>query len=94
MAEGFGVGQRRETWEVCQENFKGVEGGGNVMDVLLLSKAVVISMFLIGIIIIVTCWIGSIISSFKENEPGWGFFALGGLLIALAWLISQFIPCN
>lgn len=64
------------------------------MDILLLSKAVAILMFLIGIIIIFTCWIGFIISSFKENEPGCGFFALGGLLITLVWLISQFIPQN
>jgi hypothetical protein len=71
-----------------------VEGGGSVMDILLLLKAVAISMFLIGIIMIVTCWIGFVITSFKENEPGWGFFALGGFLITLAWLISQFIPCN
>ena len=62
------------------------------MDILLISKAVAILMFLIGIIMIITCWIGFVIKSFKENEPGWGFFALGGLLITLAWLISQFIP--
>ena len=64
------------------------------MDILLFLKAVAISMFLIGIIMIFACWIGFVIASFKENEPGWGFFALGGLLITLAWLISQFIPCN
>ncbi len=64
------------------------------MDILLFSKAVAISMFLIGVITIVTCWIGFVIASFKENESGWGFFALGGLLITIAWLISQFIPCN
>ena len=64
------------------------------MDILLVSKAVVILMFLIGIVMIVACWIGFVIASFKENEPGWGFFALGGLLTTLAWLISQFIPCN
>ena len=62
------------------------------MDILLLSKAVAILIFLIGIIMIIACWIGFIIASFKENEPGWGFFALGGLLVTLAWLISQFIP--
>ena len=71
-----------------------MEEGGIVMDILLILKGVTILMFLIGIIIIVACWIGFIITSFKENEPGWGFFTLGGLLVTLAWLISQFIPCN
>lgn len=59
---------------------------------MLIGKMVAILFSLVGLVMIVACWIGFIINSFKEGEPGFGFFALGGLLISSAWLIAQFVP--
>lgn len=59
---------------------------------MLIFKAIVVLVFLIGLIMIGGCWIGFIINCFKEGEPGWGFFALGALLVSSAWLALQFVP--
>lgn len=59
---------------------------------MLIFKIIVVLCVLVGLIMIGGCWIGFIINSFKEGEQGWGFFALGLLLISLAWLAAQLVP--
>ena len=59
---------------------------------MLIVKMVACLLFLVGLSMITVCWISFIIDSFKEGEPGFGFFALGMLLVSLAWLIAQFVP--
>lgn len=58
---------------------------------MLIIKTIIVSCFLIGLIMIIGSLVGFIINSFKEGEPGWGFFSLGILLVSLAWLAAQFI---
>ena len=58
---------------------------------MLIVKMVTVLFFLAGLVMITGSWIGFIINSFKEGEPGWGFFALGLLLVSSAWLAAQFV---
>ena len=59
---------------------------------MLIFKTIAVLFFIVGLIMLGGCWIGFIINSFKEGEPGWGFFALGLLLVSSAWLAAQFVP--